>query len=76
MIITAGEEFNGFELWRHLFQQNSGGSAQLENLERAYFVDFPKCERLQDLQPHLAQWCQLKGKYGVGLPIEHLIAMF
>ena len=76
MIITAGEEFNGFELWRHLFQQHSGGSAQLENLKRAYFVDFPKCERLQDLQPHLAQWCQLKGKYGVGLPIENLIAMF
>ena len=47
----------------------------MENLERAYFVDFPKCEKLVDLQHHLAQWMQLKGKYGTGLPQEHLIAM-
>ena len=47
----------------------------MENLERAYFVDFPKCDKIVDLQHHLAQWIQLKGKYGTGLPEEHLIAM-
>ena len=31
---------------------------------------------MADLQPHLAQWVQLKNKYGVGLPVDHLIAMF
>ena len=58
-----------------LYHQNSGGSAQLENLEREYFVAFPKCNKLVDLQSHLAQWVQLKKKFGVGLPMEHLIAM-
>ena len=76
IMMCSGEEFNGLELWRYLYQQNSGGSAQLENLEREYFVAFPKCDKVADLQPHLAQWVQLKNKYGVGLPVDHLIAMF
>ena len=58
-----------------LYHQDSGGSAQLENLEREYFVAFPKCDKLVDLQTHLAQWVQLKNKSGVGLPLDHLIAM-
>ena len=48
----------------------------MENLEREYFVSFPKCEKVADLQPHSAQWVQLKNKYGVGLPNDRLIAMF
>ena len=73
--MCSGEEFNGLELWRVIHQQNSGGSAQLENLEREYFVAFPKCERTSDLQNHLSQWVQLKNKFGIGLPVDHLIAM-
>ena len=76
IMMCSGEEFNGLELWRVLYQQNSGGSVPLENLEREYFVSFPKCDKVIDLQPHLAQWVQLKNKYGVGLPSDHLIAMF
>ena len=76
IMMCSGEEFNGLELWRVLYQQNSGGSVPLENLEREYFVSFPKCEKVSNLQPHLAQWVQLKNKYGVGLPNDHLIAMF
>ena len=36
IMMCSGEEFNGPELWRVLYQQNSGGSAPLENLEREY----------------------------------------
>ena len=39
------------------------------------FVSFPKCEKVNDLQPHLAQWVQLGNRW-VGLPNDHLIAMF
>ena len=39
-------------------------------------MDLPKCEKPVDLQPHLSTWVQLRGKYGNGLPAEHLIAMF
>ena len=56
VMMCSGEEFNGLELWRYLYHQNSGGSAQLETLEREYFVSFPKCEKVSDLQPHLSQW--------------------
>ena len=47
----------------------------MEKLEREYVVAFPKCEKIVDLQPHLAQWVQSKNKFGVGLPSDHLIAM-
>ena len=73
--MCSGEECNGLEIWRVLYQQNSGGSVPLEKLEREYFVSFHKCEKLVDLQAHLAQWVQLKNKYGVGLPDDHLIAI-
>ena len=58
VLMCSGEEFNGLGSWKYLYQLNSGGSAQLENLEREYFVSFPKCEKVADLQPHLAQWVQ------------------
>ena len=44
--------------------------------ERAFFIDFPKCERATDLQIHLGTWVQLKRKYGIGLPADNLIHMF
>ena len=74
--LVMGEEFNGLELWRALFRENCGGSAQLANLERSHFVDFPRCDKSSDLPVHLGQWTELKNKYGAGLPQEHLIAMF
>ena len=74
--LVMGEEFNGLELWRALFRENCGGSAQLANLERSHFVDFPRCEKSSDLLVHLGQWTELKNKYGAGLPQDHLIAMF
>ena len=75
-MMCPGKDFNGLELWRYLYEQHPEGSAQLENLEREYFVSFPKCDKVAALQPHLAQWVQLKNKYGVGLPTDHSIAMF
>ena len=76
MTLVGGEEFNGIEYWRCVFSENVGGSAQLANLERGHFIAFPNCPNLADLEPHLKQWIELKNKYGVGLPDDHLIGMF
>ena len=73
--LVGGEEFNGLEYWRSLFSENVGGSTQLANLERGYFIAFPNCPAIGELEPHLKQWTQLKNKYGMGLPEDHLIGM-
>ena len=41
--MTLGEEFNGLELWRALFNEHCGGSAEMGKTERGFFIDFPKC---------------------------------
>ena len=63
------------EYWRSLYSENVGGSTQLANLERGYFIAFPNCSNIVELEPHLKQWTQLKNKYGTGLPQDHLIGM-
>ena len=73
--MTNGEEFTGLELWKAIFQENCGGSAELANLERGYFVDFPTCDKPAGLQSHLGIGSRLRGKYGNELPAGHLIAM-
>ena len=74
--LTLGEEFNGLELWRALFNENCGGAAEMGKTERSYFINFPMCDRAMELRTHLGQWCQMKQKYGAGLPMDHLIIMF
>ena len=76
LTMANGEPYNGLELWRAMYQQNIGGSAALSNLERGYFIDFPKCEKAEYLQPHISLWVQLKNKYGMHIPLDHLIIMF
>jgi hypothetical protein len=76
MTLVAGEEFNGVEYWRALFNQNVGGSSQMINLERGHFIAFPRCSDIATLEPHLKQWISLRNKYGAHLPEEHLISMF
>ena len=48
----------------------------MQKSERAYFINFPKRQKDEDLQGHLQQWQQLRIKYGAGLPEDHLIQMF
>ena len=74
--LTLGEEFNGLELWRALYGENSGGSAEMATCERGFFIDFPKCEKAVDLRVHLGQWLKMKQKYGGNLPQDHLVLMF
>ena len=76
MTLTNGQDYNGLELWRALYAENNGGSTELAVLERGWFIDFPKCDKPHELQPHLSAWIQLKNKYGLGLPMEHLICQF
>ena len=76
LALAQGEEFNGIELWRALFVEYMGGSIEMQKCERAYFINFPKCAKDEELQGHLQQWQQLRIKYGAGLPEEHLIQMF
>ena len=76
LALAQGEEFNGIELWRALFLEYMGGSIEMQKSERAYFINFPKCQKDEDLQGHLQEWQQLRIKYGAGLPEDHLIQMF
>ena len=55
---------------------NCGCSAEMITTERAFFIDFPQCERATGLQINLGTWVQLKQKYGIGLPSDNLIHMF
>ena len=66
LTLTNGQDYNGLELWRALFAENNGGSTELAVLERGWFIDFPKCDKPSDLQPHMSAWIQLKNKYGPG----------
>ena len=54
--LAQGEELNGIGLWRALFVENMGGSVEMQRNERAYFSNFPKCVKHEDLQVHLRQW--------------------
>ena len=74
--LTLGEEFNGLELWRALFSEHCGGSAEMGKTERGFFIDFPKCEKAADLRAHMGKWMELQQKYGTGLPQDHLVLMF
>ena len=42
--LTLDEEFNVIELWRAVFNENCGGSAEMGKTEQGYFINFPKCE--------------------------------
>ena len=74
--LAGGEEFNGFELWRAMHVEFRGGSAEMSCNERGFFIDFPKCEKHEDLQNHIVQWKKLQMEHGVGLPDAHLRHMF
>ena len=75
MALVQGEEFNGIEFWRALYQENIGGSVQLAAMEHSHFISFPKCSSATGLHAHLGQWMQLKATYGAHLPEAHLIFM-
>ena len=74
--MTLGEEFNGLELWRALFNEHCGGSAEMGKTEREFFIKFPKCPKASDLRAHMGKWMEMHQKYGTGLPQEHLVLMF
>ena len=76
LTLAGGEEFDGFELWRALHVEFRGGSVEMTCNERGFFLDFPTCDKIEDLQNHIVQWKQLQVEHGVGLPDEHLRHMF
>ena len=76
LTLAGGEEFNGFELWRALHVEFRGGSVEMTCNERGFFLDFPTCDKIEDLQNHIVQWKKLQVEHGVGLPDEHLRHMF
>ena len=76
LTLSNGADFNGIELWRALFVENIGGSIEMSNNERQYFISFPQCQKHEELQAHLGQWVLLRTKYGGALPEEHVKGMF
>ena len=74
--MAGGEEFNGFEVWRALHVEHRGGSVEMTCNERGFFIDFPRCDKVEDLQNHIVQWKKLQMEHGVGLPDAHLRHMF
>ena len=37
----AGQQLNGFELWRQMFRMNEGGAEQTQIAEITNFMNFP-----------------------------------
>jgi hypothetical protein len=65
--LCGSEDGNGFEAWRQIFLEHSGGGSlqTLGGFRR--LIEYPRCERLNGLQKHLADWEELVKKYGKNL---------
>ena len=64
---TNGEPGNGFEAWRQLVLEYSGGSAIANVGGFRRIQEFPRCEDLKKLGQHLADWEETIGKNGQNL---------
>ena len=63
----VGQENNGFELWRKLYTRYGGGSKIVSVGGFQRFTHFPRCENLQNLEGHMAEWERLKDEYAGSL---------
>ena len=50
---VAGENLNGYELWRRLHWDHLDGGHCSSIRGSNYFRNFPRCERFEDLQAHI-----------------------
>ena len=66
--LTGGEDNNGLELWRALYQENEGGAEQVIMAGIRRFQRFPKCPSKTRLQAHLGEWQSLRKQHGGHLP--------
>ena len=73
--LTSGEDHNGLELWRALFQENQGGAEQVMMGSLRRFLRFPKCPSKNKLQTWLGEWQNLRKLHGTYLPETHLYWM-
>ena len=64
---TNNEPGNGFEAWRQLFQEFAGGSAIANVGAFRRIQEYPRCEDLNKLGQHLAEWEELITEYGKNL---------
>ena len=65
--LCGAEEGNRFEAWRQIFHEHSGGGSLQTVGGFRRFIEYPRCERLNGLQKHLADWEELVRKYGKNL---------
>ena len=67
--LAAGEDGNGFELWRVLFWEHEGGAQQVHVHGIRDFHTFPQCKSMQDLAAHIGEWQKSRARYASTLPI-------
>ena len=59
-----GETGNGFEVWRQLFRQYSGGTQVVNYGGQMRLKDWPKCTNVLQLEAHLDSWMACREEYG------------
>lgn len=64
---TMGEDGNGFELYRNLFQEFEGGSTLVRMGGRKLLNSFGRPARGEDVQKHYEEWQVLLNKFGADL---------
>ena len=62
--LTGGEDNNGLELWRSIFQENEGGAEHVVMAGIRRFQRFPKCPGKARLQSYLGEWQTLRKAHG------------
>ena len=64
---TRGEEGNGFEMYRNLFNQFEGGSTLVRMGGRKLLNDYGRCPSKGDVQEYFEDWLELMGKHAPDL---------
>ena len=58
------EKGNGFEVWRQLYRQYSGGTEIVNYGGQMRLKDWPKCTNVQNLEAHMDSWKSCLEEYG------------
>ena len=64
---TAGEDGNGFEMFRRMFQEYEGGGMLIEMGGRRILNNFGRCGAKDDVLKHWSEWTELLTKHGKDL---------
>ena len=59
-----GEEGNGFNMWRQLYQDNAGTSEIVEQAGIDVLREYKQCDKVANVTAHMDGWKELLDMYG------------